>query len=184
MRKPVQQVHWQSDKGRQFLAAGTEPIVSVSFAFGPGATAESALFNAIPTRQSTRGDFDGRPVSAADLATLAAAAAIPGVDLVLITERPQIDRVRDLVIAGNSVQLADPAFRRELKAWLRFNPRQAMETGDGLFSATTGNPTIPAWLGSLMLDFILTADSENAKYARQIATSAGIAVFIAGIDDP
>ena len=157
---------------------------SVSFAFGAGATAEPALFDAIPERQSTRGDFDGRPVSAADLAVLAAAAAIPGVDLVLITERAQIDRVRDLVIAGNSAQLEDPEFRRELKAWLRFSPRQALETGDGLFSATTGNPAIPAWLGPLLMDFILTADSENAKYARQIATSAGIAVFVAETSDP
>ena len=78
---------------------------------------------------------------------LATAAAVPGVDLVLITDRPQIDRVRDLVVAGNSAQVADAAFVRELKTWLRFSPREAIESGDGLFSAATGNPTLPAWLG-------------------------------------
>jgi hypothetical protein len=45
--------------------------------------------------------------------------------LVLITERAQMDRVRDLVIAGNNAQIADLAFVRELKSWLRFGPRQA-----------------------------------------------------------
>ena len=153
------------------------------FAFGSGAPAEPAMFDAIPKRQSTRGDYDGRPVSAADLQALVAAAAVPGVDLVLITDRPQIDRVRDLVVAGNSAQIADPAFVRELKAWLRFNPRQAMQTGDGLFSATTGNPVLPAWLGSIMFDLVFKAKAENEKYAGQLASTPGVAVFVAQKDD-
>jgi nitroreductase len=157
---------------------------AVSLALGNSMMGERILFDAIPERQSTRGDYDGRPVSARDLAALANSSAIPGVDLVLITERQEINRVRDLVIAGNSTQMADPAFMRELKTWLRFSPRQAMETGDGLFSATTGNPTLPAWLGPLLLDFVFKAQAENDKYVRQIASSAGIAVFVAEKNDP
>ncbi|WP_232302407.1 Acg family FMN-binding oxidoreductase [Elstera litoralis] len=157
----------------------------VRFAFGKGPQPPSGLFEAITRRQSTRGDYDGRPVSTKDLQVLGAAAAtVPGVDLILITDRPQIDRVRDLVVAGNSAQIADPAFMRELKAWLRFSPRQAMQTGDGLFSATSGNPVLPAWLGPLAIDALFTAGKENDKYARQIASSAGIAVFCAEKDDP
>jgi hypothetical protein len=157
---------------------------TVSFTFGGTASGEPALFDAIPKRQSTRGDFDGRPVSAGDLALLARAAAVPGVDLVLITERTEIDRIRDLVIAGNSLQMADPVFMRELKSWLRFSPRQALETGDGLFSATAGNPPLPAWLGPHLLDFVFKAGAENDRYARQIASSAGLAVFSAQTSDP
>jgi len=70
---------------------------------------DAALFDAIPLRQSTRSDYDGSAVSAADLSQLAMAATVPGVDLVLISERAQIDRLRDLVIAGNTAQIADPA---------------------------------------------------------------------------
>ncbi len=158
---------------------------SVLAAFGNGAKGEAALFDAIPKRQSTRGDFDGRPVGASDLALLAAAAAaVPGVDLVLITQRPQINRIRDLVIADNGTQMADSAFMRELKTWLRFSPAEAVARGDGLFSATTGNPTLPEWLGPLMLDAVFRAGAENDRYARQIASSSGIAVFIARKDDP
>ena len=156
---------------------------AVMFAFGSGSPAEPAMFDAIPKRQSTRGDYDGKPVSATDLDALVAAATVPGVDLVLITDRPQIDRVRDLVVAGNNAQIADPAFVQELKAWLRFSPRQAMRTGDGLFSATTGNPVLPAWLGSIMFDLVFKAKAENEKYARQLASTAGVAVFIAQKDD-
>lgn len=153
------------------------------FAHSQGPSAGSALFEAIPRRQSTRADYDGRSVSAADLTTLAAAARIPGVDLILITDRPQIDRVRDLVVQGNTAQLADPAFVRELKAWIRFNPGQAIATGDGLFSVSSGNPALPTWLGSTLFDSTFKAGAENDKYTRQIASSAGVAVFVGERED-
>ena len=156
---------------------------SVVFEFGNGAANVSELFDAIPKRQSSRTEYDGKPVSGADLQRLMAAAAVPGVDMVLITGRAQIDRVRDLVIAGNSAQIADTAFVRELKAWLRFSPREAIETGDGLFSAASGSPALPAWLGPWLFDLAFKADAENDKYARQIASSAGIAVFAAQKED-
>jgi nitroreductase len=156
---------------------------SVVFAFGSGSATGSALFDATPKRQSSRAVYDGNQVSGADLQMLTVAAAVPGVDLVLITGRSRIDRVRDLVIAGNSAQVADRAFVQELKAWLRFSPRQAIETGDGLFSASSGGPTLPAWLGPHVFDWVYKADAENDKYARQIASSAGIAVFVAQRED-
>jgi nitroreductase len=157
---------------------------SVVFAFGNGPPAEPALFDAIPKRQSTRGAYDGGAVSGPDSKALSAAAAVRDVDLVLITDRPQMDRVRDLVLAGNSAQIGDAAFVRELKQWLRFSPRQAIETGDGLFSVSSGNPALPDWLGQLMFDFVFKSDTENEKYARQLASSSGIAVFASQKNDP
>lgn len=156
----------------------------VSFEYGGGSAPEAALFAAIAQRQSTRGDYDGRSVSAEDLRSLEAASAVPGVDLVLVTDRTPINRIRDLIVAGNGAQIADPAFMRELKAWLRFSPRRAMQTGDGLFSAASGSPALPEWLGPMLFNLTFKADSDNEKYAKQIASSAGIAVFVAKKDDP
>jgi hypothetical protein len=156
---------------------------SVAFEFGGGPATGSVLFDAIPRRQSTRAEYDGRPVGAADLQKLSSAASVPGVDLVLITDRMQMERVRDLVVAGNSAQMADAAFVRELKTWMRFSPRQAIETGDGLFSAATGNATVPGWLGPSMFDLFVRAKSENDKYARHLRSSAGIAVFVSQRED-
>lgn len=157
---------------------------SVLLTFRTGLNDEPALFDAIPKRQSTRADYDSRPVTAADMNTLARVSALPGVDIVLITDRPQMDRVRDLVVTGNDVQMADVAFVRELRTWLRFSSREAIDKGDGLFSASSGNPTLPAWLGPRVFDWMFKADAENEKYARQIRSSAGIAVFVAQKDDP
>ena len=151
---------------------------AVVFTLGRGPAGASALFDAIPRRQSTRGIYDGRPVASADLRALAAAAVVPGVELVLITDRVRMAGARDLIIAGDNAQMGDDAFVRELKSWLRFNPRQALASGDGLFSPTTGVPMLPSWLGPAMVDLTFKAKTENDKYARQIQSSAGLAVFV------
>lgn len=156
---------------------------SVVLEFGAGSAERSVLLAAIPERQSTRAEYDGRSVAAADLALLVAASRIPGIDLHLVTDRQEMERVLDLVVAGNTAQMADPAFMRELKHWLRFNPRQALEAGDGLFTAASGNPFAPAWLGGLLFDFFFDATKENVKYARQLRSSAGIAIFVSEFDN-
>lgn len=137
------------------------------------------LFQAITRRQSTRGDYDGRPLSAAELDQLARAARSPAVDLLLLTERPAMEQVLDFVLQGNSAQLADPAFVAELKAWIRFSESDAVARGDGLFARSSGNPALPDWLGRRLFDFVFTTGSENDKYARQLRSSAGVAVFVA-----
>lgn len=167
--------------GEVAFLPGGDGAVAVTLGAAGG---ERALFDAIPHRQSTRSDYDGSAVSAADLALLAAAAAVPGVDLILVTERPRIDQIRDLVIAGNTAQIGDAAFVAELKHWLRFSPNTALRLGDGLFSAASGNPALPDWLGPLMFDMVYRVKAETAKYTGQIATSAGLAVFAGQKADP
>ena len=154
------------------------------FNFVPGAARVSPLLDAIPRRQSTRSDYDGRPVSNAMLNQLSKAAATPGVDLVLVTDRPRMDQITALVSQGNAAQMSDPAFLDELKSWMRFSPRRALEAEDGLFSGTTGNPVLPEWLGPTLFDLVFKTKAENAKYARQIASSAGLAVFVAEGEHP
>lgn len=156
---------------------------SILFKFEGNRRENFALADAIPKRQSTRSEYSGRPVSSEDLKILSAASAISGVDLVLITDRQKIKQTSDLVISGNSVQMADASFMRELKSWLRFSPREAMETGDGLFSALGGNPALPEWLGPRMFDLFFRTEAENDKYARHILSSSGIAIFIAQKED-
>lgn len=157
---------------------------AVLFDFASARATQSALFDAIPHRQSTRTEYDGQAVSAGDLSALTQAAAVPGVDLMLLTDRHGIDRLRDLVLTGNSAQMADPAFVHELKAWLRFNPREALRRGDGLYSVASGNPPLPDWLGPFAFDWLASAQSQNDTYARQVRSSAGLAVFVGARADP
>ncbi len=136
------------------------------------------LFTAIPLRQCTRGDYDGKPLSSEELALLQRSGSSDTVRLLLLTDRPAMERTLDYVIQGNTAQLADAAFVKELKAWIRFNGADAVRVRDGLYSASSGNPNIPSWIGDVAFRWLLTAKGENDKYARQVRSSAGIAVFV------
>lgn len=143
----------------------------------------SPLFQAIPERQCTRGDYDGKPLSTGELRLLEQAGSGQGVCLLLLTQRPAMEQVLEYVVAGNTAQINDPAFLTELKAWIRFGHDEAVRTGDGLFAGSTGNPALPRWLGSRMMGLFLSPKSENGRYARQIRNSAGIAVFVSDASD-
>jgi hypothetical protein len=137
----------------------------------------SALFRAIPARQCTRGDYDSKPVGTDEIGMLERAGASSTVRMMLLTDRPAIERVLELVLHANSVQMADPAFVRELRSWIRFNGAAAVLKRDGLYSAASGNPDIPTWLGGAAFGLLYRPKGENDKYARQIRSSAGIAIF-------
>jgi len=141
------------------------------------------LFEAIPRRQSTRGEFDAKSLANEELTLLQTAGSGHGVRVHLLTDKQALENVLDFVVQGNTAQMRDPAFVRELKDWLRFNGGQAATLGDGLFSGSSGNPTAPSWLGDLMFDLFFTEDAENDKYARHVRSSAGIAVFVSERED-
>jgi hypothetical protein len=77
------------------------------------AAVRSPLFDAIPHRQCSRSIYDGRSLSPGDLATLERAARSDNVDVMLLTERPQLETVLDYVALGNTAQIGDPAFVKE-----------------------------------------------------------------------
>jgi nitroreductase len=155
----------------------------VEVALGQGGLPDP-LSGAILSRQCTRSDYDGRAVPVADLAALEAAARVEGAEVLLVTDPARIAQVLELILTANSAQVSDPAFAAELKSWLRFNARVAIETGDGLFSACSGNPTLPTALGRFMFDRFFTAGAENDRYARQVRSSAGLAIIHSDRDDP
>lgn len=170
-------------------ATGRPGALSISdggarYVFDRGSARTDPLFAAIPARRCSRTLYDGGPVPNRDLETLRRATEARGVRLVLLTDRARIDQARDLVIAGNETQMTDPAFMTELKSWLRFNPGDAMRTGDGLYSASSGSPVLPGSLGRFAFDRFFGAAAENDRYARQIDSSSGLAVFVAERADP
>jgi hypothetical protein len=163
------------------FAGGTKASIDVSLVGGP--ERRTLLFEAIPRRQSTRAELDAKPLSNDELKLLETAGSGNGVRAHLITDRQAMESVLDFVVQGNTAQMRDPAFVRELKDWIRFDGAQAARLGDGLFAGSSGNPVVPVWLGRLMFDLFFTEDAENDKYARQVRSSAGIAVFASDLDD-
>ena len=135
-------------------------------------------FNAIPERQCTRTAFNGKQVPEAALKQIEEFARSDSVDIVLLTADAQKVKLTEYVVAGNTAQMDDPAFVDELRSWIRFNETEALARRDGLTYRSTGNPAAPQWLGKILFNMMFRKGSENDKYRAQIASSAGIAIFV------
>jgi hypothetical protein len=151
---------------------------AVRVSLAPTAAQSSDLFKAIAQRQCTRGDYDAKPLTNAELAMLQRAGSSDSVRLLLLTEQAAMAQVLDYIVQSNTAQMADPAFVKELKTWIRFNGQDAVRTRDGLYNAASGNPIVPTWIGDLAFRWFYTPQSENDKIVRQVRSSAGIAVFV------
>jgi hypothetical protein len=143
----------------------------------------SALYQATVDRQCTRGDYDGTPLSPDELRLLEQAGSGKGVRVRLLTERPALENVLEYIVSGSDAQVRDPAFVNELKAWIRFGKSQAVQAGDGLFSGSSGNPSLPTWLGRPLMGLFFTEKAEREKYTRQVRNSSGVAVFVSDTND-
>ncbi|WP_245444251.1 Tat pathway signal protein [Bradyrhizobium sp. Y36] len=173
------------------LAASTlgwraDPVIDgdrIVIALEQAPVAASALAAAIPVRQCTRAPFDGKPATAETLRRLEDACREPDVTAILLTERNAIAGITDYVLEGNSAQMRDKAFMRELVSWIRFNDAEALATLDGLFAPASGNPALPSWLARPLLKLFFTESGENEKYRQQLASSSGVVVLAADRSD-
>jgi len=141
------------------------------------------LFHAIPKRQCVKTAYDGTPLPASEIEILRRAGEMQSVRTIMLVSEEQKDTVIDFVTRGNIAQLSDRAFRDELVSWIRFNPREAISTGDGLSGRATNQPALPTWLARRIIGLVLTPKGQAETDARNIRSSAGVAVFVSGHDD-
>jgi len=155
----------------------------VQLAFEKARPCQSVLFEAIPSRQCSRSEYDGGTLSAEQLRKLAKVSCGSGTSVVLLTTDKQKEQVAECVVEGNRAQIGDPDWGAEMKAWIRFNTREAVRTGDGLYARSMGNPGVPRWLGKLVMRFAFSAERQNQKDVRDILSSGALAIFVSEAND-
>lgn len=144
----------------------------------------SDLFEAIPRRQCTRAAYDGTPLSVEELELLQAAGTGDGVRVLLTSDPDVAETVVDHVTRGNTEQMRDRAFVRELKRWIRFSDNEAVRTRDGLSGRASGRPSAPRWFAAPLFRLFARTGPANEAYARQIRSAAAVAVLVSETDDP
>jgi hypothetical protein len=143
----------------------------------------TSLYQAIAKRQCAKTAYDGTPLAATELEVLEKAGERQGVRAIMLLSEAQKDTVIDYVTRGNLAQLTDRSFRDELVSWIRFNPGEALRTGDGLSGRTSNQPALPNWLAKWIIGLVLTPKGQAETDARNIRSSAGVAVFVSSRDD-
>jgi hypothetical protein len=142
----------------------------------------SALFKAIPQRQATRQQFNGEPIAEKDLQALNTASSQEGVIFKIFTEATEIEPFIEFVKEGNRIQFKNKQFVDELVSWIRFSQSDAERLRDGLRSAVMGAPSIPQWLGRIIMK-LASPEKEAKKCEKSIMSSSGLMLFIAMNND-
>jgi nitroreductase len=156
---------------------------SMQVDFEPATPSPSPLFQAIPRRQCSRSEYDGTEISGEHLRLLEQAGGGHGVSVLLLTDAARKEQIAEYVAAGNTAQFADRRWADEMKKWIRFNGREAVSTGDGLYGRVLGIPAVPRWLGSLLMGVVVSAERQNRKDVTHIRSSGAIAVLYSEADD-
>ena len=143
---------------------------------------DNVLFKAISQRQSTRRPFNGKPVPEKDLQTLNATSLQEGVIFKIFTKESEIKPFIEFVKEGNRLQFNNKRFVDELISWIRFSKVDAERLRDGLRSAVMGAPSIPQWMGKIIIK-LSSPENEAKKCEKSIKSSSGLMLFIAKNDD-
>lgn len=140
----------------------------------------SELYQAIPVRQCTRTLYAGIPASAGEVLQLQRSAVGNAARIEIFTSDRDKDNIIDYIRQGNTAQLQDRAFVRELVQWIRFNDDEALRLRDGLCGRVMGTRAAPRWLAARLLPLALRmgARKTSASDAAKISSSAGVAVFV------
>jgi hypothetical protein len=141
------------------------------------------LAAAIVNRRCSRTPYDGKPIAAPVLTTLTTAASSNDINPLILNSPQQMETMLEYVRQGNIAQFDDPAFVKELRDWVRFNPTDAIATGDGLAGEVSGQPAIPSWLGRRIFGLISSGNKQADIDAKAIRSSTGIMAFVGARDD-
>ena len=163
------------------LFPSDHPPAAARLNFRPGLDAAGPLWEAVPRRCVNRRPYRPGPLPAPFQAELAEAADVPGVRLDLAAEEPVRGRLAALAARNDRILFENRALHDGLYRWLRWSPREAEASGDGIPAASlelgtlegAGFRLLAAWplsraLGAARLTAALEVRSR-ARYRRSAA---------------
>jgi nitroreductase len=144
---------------------------------------QSDLYPYINLRQSTPNAYKSHEISTHDLAVLKATVNGLGIRVRIFNGSSEIDWFRPYIAEAITFQMGNPAFSKELIQWMRFSEKEAMQHGDGLYSAAIGMPSFGRWMGSLFMKHMVSARSEEKRLFRLMDNTSALALITSEKDD-
>ncbi len=127
-----------------------------------------ALFRAIPQRHTNHQVYKERPIRPADLQRLKACCAEDDIYIYFTSDVEVKRQIDTLIVRGDAIQFADPAFREELGYWI----------GQGVF----GTSWLMSHLGQLAMSYI-NLGKPTAKKDSELLMSAPVLALISSAEN-
>ena len=138
---------------------------------------KDVLYDFIQLRQSTRTEYQVKPIEQSILNQLKEQTENECVDILYITDKNKIEALEPFIIEGSNLQFNNKPFVNELVSWFRFSKNAAQEKGDGLWTSSMGVPKMPKLVGNIIMKNFVSAKSEAKRWKNLIDKSAGFALF-------
>lgn len=137
------------------------------------------LFLALKKRHVNRKGYNREEIPAKDLGYLIKLSEEKNVSVKIISNPSEIKQITNLVKEACMLQYKNPLFKKELLQWMRFNEKTALQTKDGIRSATIGSPDLSEAIGKLIFSKFTTPENEARKAKRLIEHSSALVLFTA-----
>ena len=134
----------------------------------PASAHETALFDAILQRRTTRSAYAMEALPRDVIAAVRGAASAAGVTLDVISDDNRRRAIAGLVAEGDRLQFEDPRFRRELALWIR---SKQLGSTDGMSGAGFGMPDVLSPVGRLVIRTFDIGDGIAAADERKILSA-------------
>ncbi len=142
----------------------------------------SPLFPYINLRQTTRNNFNTEVIPNFTIDELLSLDLQENIKIKILTKKENFDLISELITEANAYQIGNKHFIDELVEWMRFNQREAMQKGDGLYSACSGIPSIGRFIGKFLIKNFIKIKSENKRLTKQLDNSGAIVLFSSKTD--
>ena len=143
----------------------------------------SPLYKQIEKRQTNRAKYNGTPISADIIANLLKTQSDDNKIFAWAKGTAEFTKLSEFVLQGNQLQLNDPAFKKELLSWIRFNKTHADATNDGLSYAVMGAPNLPKFITKVIVTLALNPKSQNKADLTKIHSSSHLLLLTSKEND-
>lgn len=138
-----------------------------------------SLFDQISIRQTNRNVYNVNKI--ADSVLNECLATLSGQNQIRLfvwkNGDAEFDTLKQAVLKGNIIQMSDDSFKDELKAWMRYNKKDAESNLDGLAYNVFGAPNLPKFISKLAMNSFLNSRSQNKSDVKKIESASHFVLF-------
>lgn len=159
-----------------FVSNNEEGVITIDLIKRDSITSDS-LFEQIAVRQTNRSIYNHNIVPYETIEVLQALSE-SGISVHFYeTGTLDFDTISHFVFKGNTIQMQDERFKKELRQWMRYNKKHQNETNDGLSYAVFGAPNLPKFIIKPIMNKSINEKSQNKGDKKKIESSSHFVLF-------